>query len=343
MRPVYVYFICLTGLGALAQTTVEKQCEVSATVQIHVKNPMGNVNVKAWDKAEVQLSATLDRAVERLDFECQSDRVEVSVIVPQGARRGREASITLIVPRMCRLGIDTVSAPIRVIGVGGELRLFAVSGDVSVTGDADQIQTKTISGDIQLAANSRKLALTAVSGQIEVAGNAETVKATTISGDAYFKGDYGEFSFGTTSGALAVAGAVARADIETISGDIAVATLREEADLTTISGSIEAGAENLSAGEIGSLSGEITLRGSLAARCDLDLHSFSGDITLTTPAPPSASFQVSTFSGDIQNNLSADAPVKKHGPGRELSIQQAEAGGNVRLKTNSGDIRLNPL
>ncbi|MGQ0430203.1 MAG: DUF4097 family beta strand repeat-containing protein [Gammaproteobacteria bacterium] len=236
---------------ALAAETITKRAAVAADASIDVSNVQGRVDVTAWDRNEVELTAVLESDKDKLEFEASESAVHIKVRRPDDHKRWHDdeddANLTLRVPKGARLTVGTVSADIGVSGVRGEQRLNTVSGDLRTQAFDEPVGVRAVSGDVTVA------------GQGGKAG----VSTDSVSGTTVVTGIRGSFEGEAVSGDIDVTVAAAeRLSAKTVSGD-----LRASAELS------QSARVNL-----GSISGEVRLTVRPPVNAEFELDSFSGDI-----------------------------------------------------------------
>lgn len=237
--------VSLLALPALAQQTVNERRPASPTGTVEVSNIAGSVRVIGWSQAEVEVTGTLAREVERLEFSGPPERVSVKVVARKGTREYEDTDLTVRVPAGCRLEAETVSATLTVDGLTGTLDVESVSGEITVTGEPGEVEAQSVSGDIDLTVKSATMRLASVSGSIKARGARGEVRVETVSGTATVE-----------------AAAVDRVELETVSGTVRFAgdlSANGRLDAESVSGTVEVA---LPAGASGSFR----------------LKSFSGDI-----------------------------------------------------------------
>lgn len=235
--------------------------------KVSISDISGDINVKTWDKAEVQINAvkssrssSVDKAKEnaaKVTIEVtRSDKaVQIKVKYPEGHNRGLNVSVDfdLMIPSKASLESSTVSGDVTVEKIGGALNAGSVSGNVIVLGAGKGVDAHTVSGD---------------------------VKVQDVNGDAYVK---------TVSGnveAQRVAGSV---NGETVSGDVTMNGI-------TAAKSVTAKA----------LSGDVTYTGAIGKEGHYNFKSHSGEVTVTIPADAGFEFTAKTFSGDISSDFKVE-------------------------------------
>ncbi len=198
----------------------------------------GRINVRAWDRPEVKVVASIDNG--RLRFSASQQRVALEV-----DRRGGSAQYEVTVPRGTKLALEAVSGSITATGVGGEVEAQSVSGRVDVSDATKEVTAESVSGSVTVANVNGNLSAESVSGGVRVRNatgdvqvesvsggitldgiKSSSVRSETVSGTVTYTGSIdagGKYSFVTHSGTLhlnlpANLGAVF--SVATYSGDI---------------------------------------------------------------------------------------------------------------------------
>ena len=154
-----------------------------------VKNVAGEVRIVGTSRNEIQIEATYEEGVERIDVVSASGRTRIEVVLPKGEKRrhrgGGDAFLEIRVPQGSELEVQTVSAEIEVRDVLGRQRLRSVSGNVEADVEQAEMQVETVSGDLMLRGHGKPTSLRArsVSGNLTLDRGAGQVEATTTSGD----------------------------------------------------------------------------------------------------------------------------------------------------------------
>ena len=144
--------LALVAGPAFAARDITKRATVAADAAIDVSNVQGRVDVTAWDRNEVELTARLEGDKDELEFEATEQQVRIEVDRPQGRYHNKDddAILTLKIPKGARLNVDTVSANITVAGVLGRQRLESVSGEVRTQAYDQPVSLHAVSGDMFL-------------------------------------------------------------------------------------------------------------------------------------------------------------------------------------------------
>jgi hypothetical protein len=238
--------ILATALPATAQEKIDKQLPAAKDGTVEISNVAGSVQVTGWDKAEIEVTGTLGRNTERLDFTANGRRGKIEVVLPHNAHDTGPTDLRISVPRDSRVEVTTVSASIDVDEVVGELELQSVSGEVAVVGRPAGASVQTVSGDIRVASGATRTHAETVSGAIDIRRAQGSVEIHSVSGDASVEADgVDHLSFDSVSGNLT--GEVAPApggtlNLNSHSGDIELRLPRDanaDFNINTFSGHID--------------------------------------------------------------------------------------------------------
>ena len=232
---------------AHADERIERRAAADPEGEVTVLNVAGDLRIRGWDRAEVEVTGTLGRGVERLEFTTEGKRTEIRVELPKANERGGSADLEIRIPAASSLSTNTVSADQTIENVRGLQRLQAVSGDIATESWADEVEIRTVSGDVRLRSH----------------GEPALASVTTVSGDARLDDVAGELAINTVTGDFEVAaGVLTRGRMRTTNGDLELtATLAPDGrlDIETINGDLN-----------------IDFAGPLAA--EFDIETFNGDI-----------------------------------------------------------------
>lgn len=305
--------------GALAQQRVDQRASVPAGTRVEVDNLAGSVRVTAWDRNEVHVTGELGRGVERLEFERDGSRMRVRVVLPRQGRNTGASTLEVRVP---------ARSPVTV---------RSVSGDISSTGVAGRLQVQTVSGDLRVRAAGGDVTAETQSGGVTVEGSAADVRASSVSGDVRVQGGAsGRFEASSMSGDVTVSGPVTNPVISSVSGDVRVSSATGVVRVNSVSGNVQVTGERLG-GTLGTVSGDVTFRGSVDRREPLEINAHSGDVRLFFSRGTGAVVDFTSASGDLH----ADIPVRaERRSRRETRVTVGSGGGEVRVNTFSGDVRI---
>jgi len=237
----------LLSSAVCAQQAVNERAAADPDGKVDVYNVAGTVTVQGWDRNEVEVTGTLSKEVERLEFKASGKSTVIKVVIPRNTKNVGRTDLTISMPAASRLRVDSVSADIKVRGLLGEQDLETVSGEIDSQVMVQELDAETVSGDILVTGQGKagRLKLAAVSGDIKVAGIAGEISASVVSGDIEVRD-----------------AALDRADLSAVSGDLDVQAKAEpdaRFKLETINGSVDL----ILAGEI---------------NAEFDLETFNGRI-----------------------------------------------------------------
>ena len=290
---------CLAALAlsapAFAQSPIDQTRPLAADGRVSIENLKGRVQVRTWDRAEVRITGTLGRGVEKLEIDDGGESLSIIVRYPEtsGWRSSDQTGPTdleVTLPRTASVEVEAVSADIDAAGTGGmQLELASVSGDVLVRGSkARQVRVESVSGDVDAEIESRDVAAESVSGDVRLVGRiGGRVHIGAVSGDLTLSSGVVErLTVETVSGnakldtALAAGG---RIDAESVSGDVDLtvpAATSARLRVESFSGTIRSPVGKVETEEFGPGSHLDARLG--AGDGDISLESFSGNVRITT-------------------------------------------------------------
>jgi DUF4097 and DUF4098 domain-containing protein YvlB len=247
-RPALIGVLAVLPMAALAGGgAVDRKVTATANGEVVISNVSGTVDVRGWDRNEVQVTCHLDDDVERLDVESSGGRTIVKVIVPRGGSNDSSAVLEVQVPRMSTVEVSAVSADVSSRGVLGTQRLKSVSGEITADVAGSDSEIRTVSGDLTVRGSGKPISLrvSSVSGSLDLSNGAGKLDVVTVSGDARVQmGEATEVRGRTTSGNLDLRARLmrdARVELEAVSGDLTIrvpGTDGLSADIESFSGDI---------------------------------------------------------------------------------------------------------
>jgi DUF4097 and DUF4098 domain-containing protein YvlB len=245
--------------AAAGEGSVDRKVNADPKGDVLISNVSGSVDVRGWDRNEVQVTGQLDEDVERVDVDTSGGRTTIKVILPRNSHNGGDAMLEIQVPRGSTLEVSAVSADISSRGVLGTQRLKTVSGEITAEISGDDSEVRSVSGDLTVKGNGKpgSLRVSSVSGSLDLTNSAGKLDVVTVSGDArVHMGDTSEVNARTTSGTLELHAKLlreARVSVEGVSGDISLdlgsapgLTLEIESFSGDITGCLAGGAERTS-------------------------------------------------------------------------------------------------
>lgn len=180
---------------------------LSANGRVSLENLNGGVNITAWDRNEVQISAIKrayrrDRLEEaRIDVTPSPDAIRIRTVYPRWnqnfsdepkARSNNPAVVDykISVPRTARLeSIDVVNGSLDVNGVEGDIKASSINGRLTARGLSGVSRLSTVNGTLEAAFTkldeSRPITLGSVNGSVVLVIPSDTnavVRANTVHG-----------------------------------------------------------------------------------------------------------------------------------------------------------------
>jgi DUF4097 and DUF4098 domain-containing protein YvlB len=246
--------VCAAGEGS-----IDRKVNADPRGDVLISNVSGTVEVRGWDRSEIQVTGQLDEDVERVDVESSGGRTTIKVILPRGGNNEGDARLDIQVPRGSSLEVSAVSADVSSRGVLGTQRLKTVSGEITAEVSGEDSEVRSVSGDITVHGNGKptSLRVSSVSGSLDLTNGAGKLDVVTVSGDArVHMGDASEITARTTSGELELHAKLlkdARVSVEGVSGDLTLdlgsaagLALEIESFSGDISGCLAGGVERVS-------------------------------------------------------------------------------------------------
>jgi Putative adhesin len=242
-----IFLAMSPGSPASSARTISERQAANPQGIVEIFCLAGAVEVDAWDRAEVEVSGTVDDSVERVELTGSGDRTSVRVVMRgSSSHMGAVAQLRIHIPAKSSVSTTFVSANLNIAGVQGEAKLQTISGDIS--GDVGgNLRINGVSGSVRIKAPQAHIVeVETISGDIELSGGSGDVEVTTVSGSAKVKvGTLERGRFRTVSGSITAELAVTadgRLEGESVSGALAFDFSAEpsaEFDVQSFSGTID--------------------------------------------------------------------------------------------------------
>lgn len=239
--------LALLALGAAQADTVERTVAADARGEVEIVNVSGDVRVRGWERAEVQVRADLGSNADRLDVQSSAGRTSINIVVRNG-RSSSGSDLVVDVPRGSTLIVKTVSADQTIEGVRGPQRLQAVSGSINTHAWEEEVRIKTISGEVTVEGHKSagRMAVNTVSGDVNLDNIAGELMLETVTGDVDARmPTLTRGRLQTTNGELRLRTALAAdatLEAEAINGDLSLllrSPVNAEFDIETFNGEID--------------------------------------------------------------------------------------------------------
>src|SRR5688500_13965110 len=179
--------LCALPLGALADGgSIDRKVAATANGEVVISNVSGTVDVRGWDRDEVQVTGNLGEDVERIDVDSSGGRTIIKVVLPRGNSNDGDADSEVSEPKGSSVEVTAVSADVSSRGVLGSQRLKSVSGEITADVAGNESELRSVSGDVTVRGNGRPISLrvSSVSGSLDITNTAGKIDMVTVSGDA---------------------------------------------------------------------------------------------------------------------------------------------------------------
>jgi DUF4097 and DUF4098 domain-containing protein YvlB len=190
--------VLAAAVRAAVTETFKQSYPLSSDGTIHLDNVNGDIDIVAWDKAEVSLEAEKkaknddELAKVTLEIDATATKLSVKTKYAKSFLGNINASVRykLMVPAGARLDkIDSVNSDITVTGVRGSVNLDTVNGRITATGLAGDARLDSVNGTLNAEFASldgvRKVKLDSVNGRASVTlpkGAAARIDADSVNG-----------------------------------------------------------------------------------------------------------------------------------------------------------------
>jgi DUF4097 and DUF4098 domain-containing protein YvlB len=223
---------------------VQQTRSAARDARISIDNPVGQLRIVGWDRAEVSISGTICDDAEGLEVSGTDRSLSIDVSV-NGNPHGCDADLEIKVPAASRVQVDTFSAPVTVSGLTGTLAADSVHGGFRVEGRLQDFQADTVAGNIELTGASARTRAESVNGSVTLRGVTGDAEASSVNGLLSVSGSgLTRVQLETVAGAVRFQGALADGgslEASSVSGGIELtlpATTDASFDLSTFSGRI---------------------------------------------------------------------------------------------------------
>jgi DUF4097 and DUF4098 domain-containing protein YvlB len=256
---------------------------LSPTGRISVENLNGGVQIKVWDRAEVQVDA-VKRAYRRerlaeaqIDINATQDNIRIKTEYPDlnqnfrsDDRRWDNPAIvdyTLTVPRKAILeSIELVNGSLDIDGVEGSVKASSINGRLNARGLQGDTRLSTINGQLQATfpqlEESKPIFLQSVNGQVSLTIPSDAnaaVRASTVHGS--ISNDFGmnvrdgEYVGHDLSGQIGTGGP--RIKLSNVNGAIRINHAQDGRHLSPATSDAPTGSAQIEVGDIESIADQV--------------------------------------------------------------------------------------
>lgn len=209
---------------------------VASGARISIRSAVGPVNVTAWDRSEVAVSASGPSPHE---YDLSGDARRVTI------RAHQSAPLQVRVPRDALLNVQTGAGPIMIRGVTRTIEAESGSGSVRIEAKAQSITATGFSGGVVIVGGGSEVTRAeSASGSVVITDATGVVDASSSSGSVRLSGHVTDARLFSVSGSVSFEGTVesgGRLTAETSSGSVMLrlpASTSAEFELSTVTGRI---------------------------------------------------------------------------------------------------------
>jgi DUF4097 and DUF4098 domain-containing protein YvlB len=345
----------------------QKDFFVSKGGKLIVSVSVGDIQVRVWDKSQVQMTAQdIGEDADRVETDQSGNIVNVRYRVHGGLwGSSRNLRFIFYVPSNFNLDLSTSGGDVTIEGQlvgdvdlstsGGDLKIDDVDGkadgktsggDIIVHNLEKDATLSTSGGDIRVDHAASDLQVSTSGGDIVVGTVGKDLDASTAGGDISIEKAGGNLRASTSSGDMTIGKIGGNVDISTSGGDILLASGNGHVSANTSGGDIEVmnatgSVDVWSSG--GTVKVCLTPKGNQESR----IESSGGDVYLYVPSDAKASIRAEV-SGSDDNEIVSDFPVviydKSHGYGNETGKITLNGGGQkIYLHSSGGNISVKKL
>jgi hypothetical protein len=169
-------FVALTFFAAPdtnAQRKVTKEFPAQSNIRVHLHNRSGTIEVLAWKKNVIKVTATMESKAARVTPEADGEGVRIDVLRDNREDVG-DINFKIMVPENSTVDINTMRGNITIRDIRGQMVRAHVSseGDIELTGiRAQTVMAENIRGNILFDAellNGGSYMLKSVEGDIQL-------------------------------------------------------------------------------------------------------------------------------------------------------------------------------
>ncbi|HQT91430.1 MAG TPA: DUF4097 family beta strand repeat-containing protein [Candidatus Kryptobacter bacterium] len=344
-----------------ASADVQKNFNVEKGGKLIVAVGGGDIQVRVWDKMQVQMTArNIGDDADRLKTSQDGNTVRVEYRSDWGwTGSSRDLRFEFYVPKDFNVDLTTSGGDVRIDGAlqgdaamhtsGGDLTLDGVSGGVNGKTSGGDITVRdiegvadlaTAGGDIHVDHAAKDLKISTSGGDISVRTVDENLSATTSGGDMNIAKVGGNLSASTSSGDVTVGNVGGNVSLSTSGGDITLTSGKGKISANTSGGDVSitdvVGSANVSSSG-GTVKVGLTPAGGQTSR----ISSSGGDVYLYLPTDAKVTIKAD-ISGGEDDQIVTDFPITYKSSGdsgsRQVECTLNGGGQEIYLHTSSGNI-----
>lgn len=264
------------ALAAYSWTARAQDIERSFTVaegdRVVVDVERADLNITAWDRAEVGVS--IGNSTERHEFDfSQEDGVVIIngeydrpgfLFVFGGFSNRRSAVVTMNVPYRQHLDLRTSGGDIELDRLQGEFAAHTSGGDIEADAIDGPADVRTSGGDIMIDSITGAASVATSGGDIEIGAVSGEIEMRTSGGDINLEQAGGAVSAGTSGGDIQIGNVIGSLNARTSGGDIEA---------------VFSGAEASGGGELRTTGGDVVVYLPADAQVEIDANAMGGGVS----------------------------------------------------------------
>ena len=288
---------------------IERGFTVAEGDRVVVDVERADLNITAWDRAEVGVSVGNSTGRYEFDFGQEDGVVTIKGEYDRpgflfgGFSNRRSAVVTMNVPYRQHLDLRTSGGDIDLDRLQGEFNARTSGGDVDADAIDGPADVRTSGGDIMIDSITGAANIATSGGDIEIGAVSGEIEIRTSGGDISLERAGGAVSAGTSGGDMEIGNVIGPLNARTSGGDIEA---------------VFSGAEATGGGELRTMGGDLTVYLPEDAQIEIDANAMGGGV--------SSEFEGAETRGSAGRN-SLDLTLNGGGP--ELVLRTT--GGSVKI------------
>jgi DUF4097 and DUF4098 domain-containing protein YvlB len=196
---LFLSFVLLSvAASADVSETIEKSFPLALDGSIDLSNVNGSVDILAWDKAELAMTAVKkapnEDQLKEIDVvtDASDKHISIETRYPRKLFNNNKGSVayTLHVPASCKVSkISCVNGGVSVKGVSGKIEIDTVNGSITQVGGSQSMRLHTVNGSIHASPSApgkdASIGIDTVNGNVTLSlpeGTGAKIEAETING-----------------------------------------------------------------------------------------------------------------------------------------------------------------
>jgi len=212
-------------IAATAGERVDESRVAASTGVVEIHNTRGEIDIRGWDKDQVEITGELDELAEELIFDVDGEFTMIRVKMPRrNISWGDGSDLEIRVPVKSRVDFNGVSTDVTLSNIEGGSSIRSVSGDIRADNIDQRLLINSVSGEVEVTDASGKAKITSVSGDLRLDLSCTEVSVNAVSGEVDLDLEaFDSLSASTVSGELDISGRLndsGNISMNSVSGDI---------------------------------------------------------------------------------------------------------------------------